>query len=133
MALSTRTKRITEIALADRRASAELVAAVDANGSGPAAAIAAIKPTVDLTAAVVAATTFVATAGVYFAPGAPTGAEVNTVVDGALAKVKAVVDLKSDNADLETLRGEVETRLDTIETKIDAVIAALKAVGMMAP
>lgn len=48
MALSTRTKYIVEIALADRRAAAELNAAVDAGSSDQAAAVADISPTTPL-------------------------------------------------------------------------------------
>lgn len=132
MALSTRTKRVLEISMADRRASAELAAAVDSGSNPQAASVALIGVTADLTAAVVTATTFAASAGTYALPAEPTGAEVDTAIDDALAQVKSVVDAKADNVDLETLRTEVEGRLDAIEAKVDAIIAALKGASLMA-
>jgi len=133
MALSTKTRKILTVSMANKVAAKELADAVDSGSNPQAATVAAFGATTNLTAAAVAPTTFVATTGTYAVPATPTGAEVDTVVDGALAKVKAVVDIKADNADLETLRGEVETRLDNIESKINAIIVAMKAAGLMAP
>jgi len=131
--LSAKTKRILTVAMANKVAAAELAAAVDSGSNPQAATVAAFGVTTNLTAAVVAATTFLATVGTYVAPAEPTGAEVDATVDAALAQVKTVVDVKADNADLETLRTEAEARLDAIETKVNAIIAALKTAGLMAP
>lgn len=132
MALSKRTKRVLEVAMADRAASAELAAAVDSGSNPQAASVAPLGVTADLTAAVVAPVTFAASAGTFAIPAEPTGAEVDAAIDSALGQVKTAVDAKADNADLETLRTEVEGRLDAIEAKIDAIIAALKAASLMA-
>ena len=56
MALSSRTKKIVEISLADRKAAAELSAAVDANGSGPAAHVIAIPASTNIPVAVASLT-----------------------------------------------------------------------------
>ncbi len=83
--------------------------------------------TTALSALVVAATTFTASAGTFAVPAEPTGAEVDTAIDQATAKVKAVVDIKADNADVETLRTQTEARLDAIEAKVDAILTALSS------
>lgn len=54
-----------------------------------------------------------------------TDAAVNAGIDAASVATETALDLKADNADVETLRAEVETRLDNIEAKIDALLAAL--------
>ena len=48
MALSAKTKKIVEIALADRKAAAELSAAIDSGSNTPAASVAALGATVNL-------------------------------------------------------------------------------------
>ena len=110
-----------------------------AAGSNPVAGtVAAIPASADLTVPVVTATTFasVAVVGTYVDGAEPTGAEVDTTANAAanaaIALVKAVADIKADNADLVTLGSEVESRMDAVEGKINAVIAALKAAGLMA-
>lgn len=50
MSLSTNAKKALKNAVADKDLGAEIAAAVDANGSGPATFVSAIKPTTDLTA-----------------------------------------------------------------------------------
>lgn len=132
MALSTKTRKILEVSMANRGAAKELADAVDNGGNPQAASVSVIGATSDLSAAVVAPTTFAASAGTYAVPATPTGAEVDSAIDAALAQVKTVVDIKADNADLETLRGEVEARLDAVESKVDAIITALKNAGLMA-
>lgn len=161
--LSVKAKKVLTVALANKAVGAEIAAAIDSGSNPQAAAVAVFGATTNLSAlvvtptaltpAVVAATTFAATVGTYALPAEPTGAEVDATVDAALAQVKAVVDIKADNADLETMRGEVETalddkadnadvetlrtetegRLDAIESKINAVITALKGAGLMLP
>ena len=86
MALSTRTKRVLEISMADRKASAELAQAVDSNGSGPAAHVIAIP-----------ASTNIPTATVSLAPDA-TVADVNAAIavvesrlDTLETKVNAII------------------------------------------
>lgn len=130
--LSNKAKAVLISGLANKAVGIEVAAAIDAGGNVQAGAVAAIA-SANLTVAVVAATTFLASAGTYVIPAEPTGAEVDAAIDTALGQVKSVVDVKADNADLETMRGEVETRLDALESKINAVIAALKASGLMAP
>jgi len=103
MALSTKAKKRIEVALARRQEALEVIAAIDSNGSGPAAAVAALGvttnlPVSNLTAAI---------------PAEPTKAEVD--------------------AGINTLRVAAEARLDAIEAAVDAVTAALKAAGMMSP
>lgn len=131
--LSAKAKKVLTVALANKAVGAEIAAAIDSGGNPQAAAVAALGTTADLSAAVVTAVTFDPSAGVWAVPAEPTGAEVDTAIDLALAQVKAVVDVKADNEDLETLRTEAEDRLDAIESKIDAVITALKAAGLMLP
>ena len=89
----------------------------------PSATVAELGTTSDLTALVVAATTLsdLSTGDSY------TDAAVNAI----FAEVETALDLKADNADVETLRTEVEARLDNIEAKIDAILGALKASGLM--
>lgn len=103
MALSLKAKKRLEVAMARRTEALEVIAAIDSNGSGPAAAVAAIGATSNLPASNLVAAI----------PAEPTKAEVDAGID--------------------TLRVAAEARLDVIEAKIDAVIAALKAAGMMAP
>lgn len=131
--LSVKAKKVLTVAVANKAVGAELAAAIDAGGNVQAAAIAAIPASTNLTAAVVAAATFAPIVGTYVNAAEPTGAEVDATADAALAAVKAIVDVKADNVDLETLRTEVESRMDAVEAKINAVIAALKASGLMAP
>jgi len=132
MSLSESSKEILVVAMANRKAAEEVAAAIDSNGSGPAASIAAISSS-NMAALVPVAATISNSTSTAVAPTAPTMAEVNTAIDAASAKVITALAAKADNVDAETLRTEAEARLDAIETKINAVIAALKAVGMMAP
>lgn len=82
-----------------------VVAAIDSNGSGPAATVAAIP----------ASTNIPASAAVLSTSNTYTDAAVITSINAAVNGVTAVA----------------ETRLDTLESKVNAVIAALKAAGMM--
>lgn len=54
---------------------------------------------------------------------------VNAGIDALAVAVETDLDLKADNADVETLRTEVEARLDAIEAKVDAILVATKATG----
>jgi hypothetical protein len=108
-----------------------VVAAIDAFGSGPAAAVAAIGTTSNLSAAVVANTTIAASNLTAAVSADPTKAEVDAGIDTLKSAVVTALNLKADNVDVETLRTQVEARLDVIEAKIDALIAALKASDQM--
>lgn len=103
MALSAKARKRLEVAMARRQEALEVIAAIDANGSGPAASVAALGSTTNLPVSNMTAAI----------PAEPTKAEVD--------------------AGINTLRVAAEARLDAVEAKIDAVIAALKAAGMMSP
>jgi len=124
MALSNRVIKAFKRAFTDQKSASEVVTAIDAGGNPQAAAVAALGATVDLSALVPGASTLsdLSTSDTY------TDAAVNAI----FAEVETALDLKADNADVETMRGEVEARLDAVEAKVDAVIAALKAAGLMA-
>lgn len=130
MSLSTEAKRRLIVALTNKAAGEEVAAAVDSQGSGPAAVVTAFGSTTNLTALVVTATTIAAaaTAG----GSAPTATQVNAAIDTATAAIKTALDLKADNADAETLRTQVEGRLDALEAKIDLILANLKSASLMA-
>ncbi len=130
MSLSEHTKKRLTTAVTSKSAADEIVAAIDAQGSGPAANIAAIGTTSNLTTLAVTATTF--TGAACAGGSSPSATNVNTAIDAAIAEAKTALDLKADNADVETLRTEIEARLDVIEGKIDALIAALKTAELMA-
>ncbi|HLD91690.1 MAG TPA: hypothetical protein VI911_11885 [Patescibacteria group bacterium] len=132
MSLSREARDILIVAMANRAKANEVADAIDAASVASVATVVAAISSTNMTAAVVAATTFTASAGTFVNAAEPTGAEIDTAIDEATAKVKAVVDIKADNADLETLRTEAEGRLDAIETKINAVLTSLKAAGVMA-
>ncbi len=133
MTLAEKTKSVLIHNVMENKAAAlDLISVIDTGfNATPATVIAALGTTSNLSAAAVAPTTFTAVAGTYAIPAEPTGAEVDATANAALALVKAVVDIKADNADLETLRTQAEARLDAIEAKIDALIAALKTAGLM--
>lgn len=82
-----------------------VVAAIDSNGSGPAAAVAALGSTTNIPTVSVTLSTS------------------DTYTDAA---VKTAIDAGSN-----AVRTAAESRLDAIEAKVDAVIAALKASGQM--
>lgn len=132
MALTRRTKDIMIVALADKKAGEELATEVDSLHAVTAAAVVAdIGATSNLSALVPTASAITASAGVFAIPAEPTGAEVDTAIDALKGKVDTALDLKADNADVETLRTQVEARLDVIEAKIDELIAALQAASLM--
>lgn len=120
------------------KALGEEIGAAIAAGSNVCDEVSLLGTTSNLSAAAVAATTFtdVAVTGTYVSGAEPTGAEVNVTANAAanaaLAKVKTVVDIKADNADVETLRTQVEARLDAIEAKIDELITKMKSAGQIA-
>lgn len=130
--LSTRTKNIVRVAMADKRAADELSAAVNAGSNSQAAAVAAIGASSNLTALAVTATVIANSNFTAAIPAEPTKAEVDAGIDTLRTAVVTALNLKADNADAEALRTEVEVRLDAIEAKVDAVIAALKASAQMA-
>lgn len=131
--LSKRTKDIVIVALADKRAGQELASAIDAGGNAQASAVAALGATSNMSALVVTATVIANSNFTAAIPAEPTKAEVDAGIDALRNAVVAALDIKADNADVETLRTQAEARLDAVEAKIDAVIAALKAAGLMAP
>jgi len=118
--LSTKTRKILTVAMANRVAAAELADAVDSGSNPQAASVAVIPASADLTVpAPVAAA--VADTDITASQAAVVASDLNAALDD-----------KADNADLITLAGEVEARLDTLEGKVNAIIAALKAAGLMA-
>lgn len=130
MSLSQKTKDRLEKALTSKTAAAEVVAAIDSQGSGPAAVVAAFGTTTNLTA--LAPTAVTMTAAACAGGATPAATDVNAAINSATAEIKTMLDAKADNADAETLRTEVEARLDAIETKVNAMLTALKAAGLMA-
>ncbi len=132
MALTAKQRKILKDGLADGRVADEIADAID-NGVFPeGAAVANISPTSDMTALVPAASAISASAGTYAIAAEPTGAEVDTAIDELKDKVDTSLDLKADNADVETLRVESEARLDAVEAKIDALLVQLRAVNVIA-
>lgn len=105
----------------------------DESGStlSQAANVEELGATANLTALSPTAASITDTDGTYNNAAEPTGAEVDATVDALRDKVETALDLKADNADVETLRGEVEARLDDVEAKVDELIAALVASGLM--
>lgn len=108
-----------------------VVAAIDAQGSGPAAAATALGTTSNLSPAVVVATVIAASNLTAAIPAEPTKAEVDAGIDTLKTAAVTALNLKADNVDVETLRTQTEARLDAIEAKIDEVIAKLKAAALM--
>lgn len=131
MELTKQQKAAVYAAITDPRAAQALIDNVEASLS-QAAVVAALGVTSALSALVPAAAVISASAGTYAIPAEPTGAEVDTAIDQATAKVVTALLAKADNVDAETLRTQAEARLDAIEAKVDAVIAALKSAGLMA-
>lgn len=131
MSLSQKLKDRIRVAITDKNDADELIAAVDAQGSGPADNVTPMGSTSNMSALVPTTATISNSAGTYAIAGEPTGAEVDTAITQSQAKVITALNLKADNADVETLRTEAEARLDAIEAKIDLVIAKLIAAGMM--
>jgi hypothetical protein len=120
--LSTKTRKILTVAMANRVAAAELADAVDSGSNPQAASVAVIPASANLTVpAPVAAAIADTDLGAGPAYAAALAADVNAALDD-----------KADNADVVTLASEVEARLDTLEGKVNAIIAALKAAGLMA-
>lgn len=106
--LSEDTKKAFRAALASKGLhgfAEELIAAIDSNGSGPAAHVSNIEPTSNLPAS----NASLSTSDTY------TDAAVKAAIDGAV----------------DALRVPAEARLDAIEAKIDAILAALQGAGMM--
>lgn len=132
--LSAEAKRALNIALGSKQSGIgdEVADAIDASGSGPAAAVSAIGVTADLSALVPTAASISASNFTAAIPAEPTKAEVDAGIDALKNKVITALGLKADNADAETMRSEIEARMDVIEAKIDLVIANFKASGQMA-
>lgn len=131
MALSSKLKKEIKNAIGDKIRADELIAAIEASVASPAANVALFGATTALTALVATAANISAITGTYVDTVQPTGAEINTVVNGLRTSVNTKLDLKADNADVETLRTEAEARLDDIETKINAIIDAMTDAGLM--
>jgi hypothetical protein len=129
MALSVLAKQWLRTAVGNNDYGNEIIAAIESQGSGPAAKVASIGGTTNLPAAVVAPVTMT---GAATAGGAtPSATNVNTAIDAATAQIKGFLDVKADNVDIETLRVAVEARLDVVEAKVDAIISALTLAGLM--
>ncbi len=162
MAISARAQKAIKRAVTEATAATELIAAFNAADEGQASVIAPMGNTSDLvagtpaaaslsalvvTAASIAASNFTAVDAAD-----PTKAEIDTGIDVIAAAVETALDLKADNADVETLRTETitalglkadqsdyatmvaatEVRLAAIEAKIDAILTALKNADLMA-
>jgi hypothetical protein len=134
MTLSTRAQRAIKRAVTEPAAATELIAAIDAEGGAvdPAAAVAELGNTTNLTAASPTAWLPPGITGDYVDPNEPTGGEIDVVANNIMTFVDGVVNVKADNEDLETLRTETEARLGAIEAKIDELLGALKDAGLMA-
>lgn len=130
MTVSAEAKRRLETAVTSKKVADELVAAIDAPGSGPAAVVVAFGATTNLTALAPAAVTM--TAAATAGGAAPTAAQVDAAINAATAEIKGMLDAKTDNVDAETLRTEVEARLDALEAKVNAILVSLKAASYMA-
>lgn len=118
--LSTKTRKITEVALANRVAAKELCDAIDVGGNPVAADVPVIPASADLTVPAVTAAT-VADTDITATQLAVVASDLN-----------AALDLKADNSVMVTVVGEVEARVDALEAKVNAIITALKAAGLMA-
>lgn len=132
MSLSSEAKYHLSVAMSNDKLAQEVAGAIDAlHTAAPAAHVAVLGSTSNLSAAVVSATVIAASDLTAVDSAHPTKAEVDTGIDTLKSAVVSALDLKADNADLETLRTQAEARLDAIEAKIDAVINALVAAGLM--
>ena len=80
MTLSTRTKRQLAVGIANQAAATELIAAIDAQGSGPAAVVTAFVSTTDLPVSACAGTT------------TPSATNVNAAIDTVTAATEARLD-----------------------------------------
>ena len=115
MALTEKQKDAIKVAIANVDEANALIVEIDKVAA--AGALTALGTTSNLTALVIAATTVsdLSTGDTYADAG----------LNAIFAEVETALDLKADNADVETLRGEIEVRLDAIEAKVDAIIAAM--------
>jgi hypothetical protein len=122
--LSSEQRRVLGIALGDDVIANEIGDQIDSGGNPVAAVIAALGATSNLSALVVTASdvTDLSTSDTY----------TDAAVNAKFVEVEGFLDLKADNADVETLRTESEARLDAIEAKIDAILVSLKNAGLMA-
>jgi predicted RecA/RadA family phage recombinase len=96
------------------------------------AAIVAYSAGTNLSALAVTATNVAASNFTANNAAEPTKAEIDAGIDTVVLAIETALDLKADNADVETLRTEIETRLDAIDTGIAALITSLKQSGLMA-
>lgn len=124
MAISNDSKQWFIQAVSKPEVANEILDAIESGSNPQAATVAAISST-NLTVAAVAPSTVAA----VVTGGAPDCSAA--AIDTVFASVKAILDIKADNADLETLRGEVEIRLDAVEAKINAILVSLKNAGLM--
>lgn len=120
--------------IANPEAAQEVINMIDSamSSATQASVIAALGVTSNLSVLVVTATDIPASNFTAAIPAEPTKAEIDAGIDAVVLNIEAALDLKSDNADVETLRTQSEARMDAIEAKVDALIAALKAAGLMA-
>lgn len=116
MALSKRAKDAIKRAVTDAKAADELILEIEASADPQLDSMAAVGALAPVAASISAS------AGTYAIPAEPTGAEVDAAIDELRDKVETALDLKADNADLETLRAA-----------FDALVADLKAKGLMLP
>jgi hypothetical protein len=136
MALNKRQKERLEIALGDFASRNEdvkaIIAAVDSVLlESRADYVAPLGTTANLTALVPTPADIAASDFTAIDANDPTKAEIDAGIDVLKDAVESALDLKADNADVETLRTEAEARLDAIEAKIDAWLAKQVAAGQM--
>lgn len=120
--------------IANPAAAQEIINMIDSelSSASQATVIAALGATSALSALAVTATDIPASNFTAANAAEPTKAEIDAGIDAVVLNIESALNLKADNADVETLRTQSEARLDAIEAKIDAVIAALKTAGLMA-
>ena len=120
--------------IANPEAAQKVINMIDSaiSSASQATVIAALGATSDLSAAVVVATDIPASNFTAANAAEPTKAEIDAGIDAVVLNIETALNLKADNADVETLRTQSEARLDAIEAKVDALIAALKTAGLMA-
>lgn len=106
MALSSKTRSILSIAMANKSSAKELADAVDAGGNSQAASVAAFG----VISALPSSNASLSTANTY------TDAAVKAAIDGAVNSIGS----------------PAQTRLANLESKANAILASLKAAGLMA-
>ncbi len=162
MTLSNNARSRLRVALASKTYGDEVADAINVGGNPVSDYVAPLGVTSNMSALVVTATSLTAlvvtatnVAASNFTAGnaaEPTKAEIDAGIDVVVLAIEGALDLKADNADVETLRTECQTafglkadnadvetlrtqaeaRIDAAEAKIDSIIAELIEAGLMA-